>query len=72
MFTQAQAIVKGCQQLASRTAELQAKGIEDPSISQEHAQLQTRLRAAITAFGKLTTVQKTPLATPVDHGVDIF
>ena len=73
LFAKAQAIAKGCQTINTHEADLteeQRKVM--PQIAQQQMQLQTSLRAAITAFGKLTQVQKAPLATPVDHGLDIF
>lgn len=70
LFANAMSVVQNCQQLISKTEGLSAN--EKASLKDKQQQLEAAFKNAIGLMGIFANVQKAPLATLVDHSVEIF
>lgn len=70
VFASARTIVQNCQQLLNKTEALSQE--EKASVKDKQQLLENAIKNAINSFGKFVSLQKPPLATVVDHGLNIF
>jgi hypothetical protein len=70
LFTSAITIAQSCQHLLSNVDALDSD--QKILLNDKQHLLEVALKNAINTFGRFCDIHKAPLATPIDHSIEIF